>query len=181
MEIDFPYPLTHRLSYKNVIAGIYCIQNTETDRCYIGATKNIGARLENHHVSLEGKRHSNSRLQSDFNKFGLEAFAFRLLEECELDTLNERERFWSDELEACTENFGYTDYHRGYRKDPNVKDNGSKPASFIIRDDQLEAIKEMANSRSTSWSGLMRDILDEYLVRRRNGKEEEPGAGGGII
>lgn len=50
------------------------------DRIYIGSAKEFKQRCNQHHVRLIKKKHSNSFLQSDFNKCGEGAFVFEVIE-----------------------------------------------------------------------------------------------------
>lgn len=74
--------------------GIYFIKNVLTGKLYIGKSKNIKARLINHRTKLNCNIHKNNHLQSSWNLYGKENFAFGILEECEHSLLDEREKFY---------------------------------------------------------------------------------------
>lgn len=72
--------------------GIYKITNNINNHCYIGQSRNITKRFNSHinyHQSVK-----NYPLYRAFRKYGLENFSFEILEECSINELNERERFW---------------------------------------------------------------------------------------
>lgn len=48
--------------------GIYRIKNMRNGKCYIGSSKNLKDRKQNHFKELRGDRHGNSKLQNAFNK-----------------------------------------------------------------------------------------------------------------
>lgn len=58
--------------------GIYKITCKENNRVYIGRSIDIDNRLKNHKYSLRAGRHTNKKLQDDFNKFGEDAFLFEV-------------------------------------------------------------------------------------------------------
>lgn len=60
--------------------GIYWIKNKETNRIYIGSSKNITSRLIKHFSQLRCKNHPNKNLQNDYQKYGLSSFDFGVYE-----------------------------------------------------------------------------------------------------
>ena len=63
-------------------SGVYHILNLENGKLYIGATKNWKERLVKHRGSLRSGRHHNKHLQNSWNKYGEEAFEFKLIYRC---------------------------------------------------------------------------------------------------
>lgn len=63
-------------------SGIYIIHNLINNKIYIGSAVNIRNRLCQHRSNLRGKRHINSHLQSSWNKYGEDAFEFKVLIYC---------------------------------------------------------------------------------------------------
>lgn len=49
-------------------SGVYLILNIENCKCYVGATRNIRRRLEEHYISLRNNSHNNEAMQKDFNE-----------------------------------------------------------------------------------------------------------------
>jgi len=60
--------------------AIYAIINRATNKIYIGQTRDISNRRSSHFAALRLNRHRNRHLQAAFNKYGANAFAFRILE-----------------------------------------------------------------------------------------------------
>lgn len=71
--------------------GIYKITNKINNKIYIGQSNNI-KRRKYEHSSI--KHETNKGLKKDYIKYGLENFEFQVLEECKLEELNEREKYW---------------------------------------------------------------------------------------
>ena len=73
--------------------GIYQITNKINGKKYIGQSRDIARRLREHK-----SKESNPRLKKDFEKFGINAFSFDVLEECELNELDIKERWYISQI-----------------------------------------------------------------------------------
>jgi group I intron endonuclease len=73
-------------------AGIYMIQNTVTGDDYIGSSVDISKRWIKHRYLLRLQKHFNLFLQNSWNKYGLTAFKFFVLEIT--SNLRDRELYW---------------------------------------------------------------------------------------
>lgn len=78
------------------LGGIYCIENIETGKKYIGQSVNIEKRRQRHFLQLKNKTHDNSHLQNAWNKYGETAFKFKVLIYCEPFELTKYEQFFVD-------------------------------------------------------------------------------------
>lgn len=85
--------------------GIYKIINTETNKIYVGSSKNIEQRVRNHFSNLKRKKHHSVKLQRAYDKYGLSNFSHEVIEICEIEDLFVREQHWIDSLDS---------YHSGY-------------------------------------------------------------------
>jgi group I intron endonuclease len=74
--------------------GIYRIRHTDSGRCYIGSTKDLGRRYKNHFHSLGGK--SRSCLHVAMKKYGVHSFSFEVMEYCNESDLYTREKYYID-------------------------------------------------------------------------------------
>jgi|JI10StandDraft_1071094.scaffolds.fasta_scaffold11433_15 group I intron endonuclease len=88
-------------------SGIYAILNEINNKIYVGSSKYIGERLNEHKYDLIKNIHSNNRLQKSFLKYGIEKFIFILLEKCDENVLLSREQFYMDFYRSYDKNFGY--------------------------------------------------------------------------
>lgn len=80
--------------------GIYKITCIENNRFYIGSAKNIKKRWIRHLNDLKNNKHINILLQRAYNKYGVNAFIFEVIEKCNFEDLIVREQFYLDELRA---------------------------------------------------------------------------------
>ena len=85
---------------------IYIIRNTINSKVYIGQTKvSLKLRFQNHlSAARNGKDYV---IGKAIRKYGEENFYIELLEECTIEELNERERYWISYFNATNNKFGY--------------------------------------------------------------------------
>lgn len=74
--------------------GVYKITNTNNRRVYIGQSANISRRFSRHRWELKHNRHTDARLQADWNLYGSSVFTFDVIEECAESELLIREAYW---------------------------------------------------------------------------------------
>ena len=67
--------------------GIYKIENKVNNKCYIGSSKNIKKRWQEHKRTLKKGTHHSKALQNAWNKYGEENFIFEILCNCLFDEL----------------------------------------------------------------------------------------------
>jgi group I intron endonuclease len=79
-----------------VRSGVYVIECCE--RQYIGSARHIRARWATHCHELRKGIHHSRFLQRAWEKYGEDAFTFRVIEECEPERCVEREQYWIDVL-----------------------------------------------------------------------------------
>lgn len=85
---------------------IYCITNDVNGKQYVGKTVDtIEKRFKEHLNDCTKARCEKRPLYDAMNKYGIEHFQVRLLEECDLSILEEREKYWIDMLNT---------FHNGY-------------------------------------------------------------------
>ena len=88
-------------------SGIYGIFNIENGKVYIGHSSHIKNRWYEHKRVLSNGKHVNPHLQSAWNKYGSQAFQFRMIEELSGSTLPAREMEWISFLKTTDMDKGY--------------------------------------------------------------------------
>ena len=80
--------------------GIYKITNKINKKSYIGQSRNIEKRWANHKSASKNINHEgyNYPLYNAFRKYGINNFDFSIIEECEIQALNDREKYWIKEI-----------------------------------------------------------------------------------
>ena len=80
------------------ISGVYRITNTVTGDFYIGSSKNVKQRWRDHKKPSRWKRYPNNQLYQDMQKYGVDKFAFEILEEVEVNKLKEAEQEFIEKM-----------------------------------------------------------------------------------
>lgn len=85
---------------------IYIIKNTVSDKVYVGQTKvSLKLRFQNHlSAARNGKDYI---IGKAIRKYGEDKFYIELLEECTVEELNEREKYWIAFFNSTDNRFGY--------------------------------------------------------------------------
>lgn len=92
--------------------GVYSIINIVDGRKYIGSSKDISKRLYKHTYDLNMNQHHNDRLQNAWNTYGEDSFKFKVIEECRIDMLEDREDYWITHETVLDDEYGYNIYGR---------------------------------------------------------------------
>ena len=83
------------------IIAVYKITNTITGDFYIGSSKNVKERWAAHKRQSTWKKCPNNPMYIDMQKYGLEKFAFEILEEVEEGSLKEKEQEFIETLKPA--------------------------------------------------------------------------------
>ncbi len=105
--------------------GIYKITNNVNNKCYIGASKDIEKRFEEHKSQYNSVQNYNKTLYRAFRKYGLNNFSFEIIEETSLENMFNREKYWINFYNSYKEGYNETlGGEGGYA--PGEKNNWSK-------------------------------------------------------
>jgi len=133
------------------LSGIYSIQNKLNHKQYIGHSKNITFRWYYHLNNLLENKHPNSKLQEDFNTYGLSVFNFSILELIEgKDNLMTKEQEYLNKL----------DFDNNY----NLYNS--------IKEEKEADVDEFMNYIKSRW--LVKDInnTELYRIHKQEDKKE---------
>jgi len=96
-----------------IIVGIYKIENNVNGKMYIGQTRNIEERWDEHLYLLKNNRHSNNHLQNSWNKYGKNNFNFEVIKECNVEELNKEEIYYIGYFKTHNGKYGYNKTYGG--------------------------------------------------------------------
>lgn len=88
-------------------SGIYIIKNVKSNKVYIGQSVDLHRRIIHHMRNLEKGTHKNTYLQRSYNRDGKDAFCIEIIEYCDVDKLDERERYWISRYNSNMRDNGY--------------------------------------------------------------------------
>lgn len=122
--------------------GIYKITNKINGKVYIGQSKDIKKRFENHRCM-----NGSNPMYEDMRKYGLENFTFEVLEECEEDKLLERELYYMKKYKSVENGYNLT-YESNPVYDERIKSKmienmTERHRSAEYRERQSEITKEL--------------------------------------
>ena len=80
--------------------GIYKITRIENGKSYIGQSNDIERRFKEHQYKKD------IPVELAIQKYGVDAFTYEVLEECSLEELDEKEKYWISKLDTY-KGFGY--------------------------------------------------------------------------
>lgn len=86
----------------NNIVGIYKI-TSPTGKIYIGQSRNIVKRRQSYEKVID-KIKTQTRLYNSLQKYGWDGHLFEIIEECEIEELKCKERYWQDFYDVIGEN-----------------------------------------------------------------------------
>jgi len=87
--------------------GVYKITNVKNGKFYIGSSKDIEFRWNEHKKHLNGGYHINNKLQNAWNFYGKESFEFSIIEITNEIDLLVREQFYLDMFKPHMKEIGY--------------------------------------------------------------------------
>lgn len=98
--------MLNRVVGKEKISGIYRITNIKNQQCYVGQGVDISNRLIQHIKGTLGIQSiADQRIHHIMADEGLENWTFEILERCNKEKLNEREKYWINFYKS--DEFGY--------------------------------------------------------------------------
>lgn len=92
---------------KEIVCGIYGIINIKNNKIYIGSSKNIYSRWQQHKNTLKRNKHHSQHLQLSWNKYGEENFIFEIIEKCSEENLLIKEQYYIDLYSSYDGDYGY--------------------------------------------------------------------------
>lgn len=127
--------------------GIYKITNKITSEFYIGASKNIKKRW-NEHRKQTNITHGTSKVAAAFRKFGIGNFLFEVIEECPICSLHDREEYYINTM------------HPAY----NMSSEG-----YAIKDFSEDVVAKLKVAGRRVWDSKSQEQKDSFVKNNLKG------------
>lgn len=100
---------------KQTKCGIYKITNLISNQIYVGQSIDILCRWRHHKTDAfkNDQQYQNNPLYKDIRRYGLNNFLFEIIEECRVNELNDKQKYWISY---------YNSYNNGYNRTQGGQD-----------------------------------------------------------
>ena len=162
--------------------GIYRWTSLDTNKSYIGSSKDLGKRLRNY-LSTTFISHSSRKamiINKALLKYGYSKFKLEILEYCTVKDLIEREQYYMDKFlpEYNVLKIAYSSLHYKHSKESlekvrknlanlNLSKSVKVKVTNIVTNtsEEYDSIRKAAQSLNTSKNNLRRCILESKLLK----------------
>lgn len=152
-------------------SGVYKIVNTVSNKIYVGSACNLYNRYRTHKSTLIKGIHHNDHLQKSFNKHGLSAFEFSVIEYCNTNELTDREKH---HIEL---NYGPNCYN--INKSPRCEDINKRHIISInlVSPDNINysfrgTVRDISREMCSNFNFKSENYVYQGLTRLLNGKSK---------
>jgi group I intron endonuclease len=139
----------------NKLCGIYKI-TSPSDKVYIGQSVDIKRRFTSYKTLNKSKRQS--KLYNSFVKYGVDNHIFEIIEECLVDFLNERERYWQEQYNVLESSKGL-----------NLCLTSTKDKKHLPSDETKKKISDSNKGEKCFWYG--KTFSEETKSKMRESKK----------
>lgn len=156
------------------MTGIYCIKNMINGKMYIGKSIDINSRLAGHFRGLGNNSHHSIKLQHAWNKYSPENFVTGTIEECDVEDLDSRERFYIELYDSYRNGYNCvipTGENSGYFHTEETKEKHSismKAAHLrmnpLVRLKVLDALRNSPHAGGTVEYGVLLYDMDTFSL-----------------
>lgn len=146
--------------------GVYKITNIINNKVYIGQSVNIEKRWREHKYAFNRGDHSNIQFQRAWVKYGEDNFRFEVIEECSVDSLNDRESFYILKFQSTNPQYGYNRTFGG--ESPKMTEEYKKYISKLSQFNNSKFTKEQIRRiKMCLYLGIDRkEIMKEFGINR---------------
>lgn len=156
-----------------MICGIYIIYNSVNEHIYLGSSKNIKHRWNQHRHSLNKNKHHSKYLQRSWDKYKENSFIFSIIEICTEDKLQQIEQEY---LDVCKPEYNLSPSafsNRGYKWTEEQKKKKSKIHKGKPNPNKGKKTGKIPWNKGCSMSKESNFKLSNSLKGKRNSKSTE--------
>ena len=153
--------------------GIYKITNPN-GKIYVGQSINIENRLKQHRFGHDGKK---TRIYNSIKKYGWDSHTIDILEECEIELLNERERYWQEYFNSFEKglNAMLTETSAKRREFGEDSKKNLKSSKKVYSNEGLQSLKEKLSGKNNPFYGKThsKEVLEKIIQANKGKKVSE--------
>lgn len=159
--------------------GVYCVLNIVNNKIYVGSSINCARRKNEHSSDLESNRHHSIRLQNSYNKYGLNAFVFKVLEYTIKKDLKQQEQKYINTFKSADKRFGYnmstSSKYGAYDLTPEIRQKISKNTKDALANLSPESRARMIGaSRKNGQRNLGKKRSNSFRLNRSEYLKKNP-------
>lgn len=139
--------------------GIYLITNKVNGKKYIGQSVNIERRFSEHLRSGQPEKYShknerdiNTPIHTAMQKYGVQNFSLTILEECEKNQLDEKEKYWISYYKSNEKQFGYNILLGGQA---NFSLKGEQHSQAKLSQKEVDIIKDLLKNSNKNLNDIL--------------------------
>lgn len=159
------------------VCGIYLIRNKINNKIYIGQSVNIKRRWLEHLRSgqpekypIKSQRDMNVPIHKSMQKYGIDNFDITVLEICEQEQLNDKEKYWIKILSSNDKNIGYNIGEGGQDNFALKGENHSQAKLSQTEVDQIVDLLKNSNLSLAEINKKFPQVTKSTLSMINNGK-----------
>lgn len=123
--------------------GIYCFTNKINNKKYIGQSINIEERYKAHKYNYSK---NNTCFYKAINEYGWDNFSFKVLEQCLIKELNDKEKYWIQYFDSFNNGYNSTSGTQGehyeVKEESRLKHSGENHPFSVLTEDDVFNIRE---------------------------------------
>lgn len=159
---------------QNKICGVYKITHIGSGKSYIGISKNIHRRWVQH-KSWVNTKNRRSAIYAAMQKYGIDAFSWQIIEQCDADSLEVRERHWIAVFDTFNNGYNLTaggEYNKEFstetRKRMSEAQKGKKQSQETIDKRTSRGENHYRYGKTVS------DETKEKISKSLSGRKQDP-------
>jgi len=168
------------------LGKIYKIKNLVNQKEYVGCTISTLKKRFEEHIFRCTKSDSNTKLCNSIRKYGSDKFIIELIEECELSSIYEREKFYINEIKTFDSGLNSTiggEGCLGYKHSKEIREKISKlikegrshknkTYDIIYGERSIEEKKNRQESVKKSWENMTEDNRNKRIDNIRKATQK---------
>jgi group I intron endonuclease len=168
------------------LGKIYKIKNLVNQKEYVGCTISTLRKRFEEHIFRCTKSDSNTKLCNSIRKYGSDKFIIELIEECELSSIYEREKFYINEIKTFDSGLNSTiggEGCLGYKHSKEIREKISKlikegrshknkTYDIIYGERSIEEKKNRQESVKKSWENMTEDNRNKRIDNIRKATQK---------